>query len=394
MLLVEVAQLEVAVVVTKKEILFKVSTAGLILTNSMAEMMANGTWTSKLLINFYDQDSKGGHQVFDGSKEEGATVFEPMLFLSHQIDETTNISGNFTLDAWSAESDTIMDANTGESGEGIGGQSRTSANVSYAKETESGTWTPRVGYSSEYDYSSINTGLNWSRAFAEDNFVLNINGQYFKDKNKLFNYTTELIGDGENKNVYSFDISATQMLTRNSIVLFGLSYINQKGALESIRNTVAYQGARTTEELPNSRSRNAYYTQYIHALNDNHALSFKYRYYNDDWDLSAHSAETSLRSFIQDEDGFIELSYRYHDQDQTKYYTQEYNGKDEFRTSDSDLASFSSHRFGIHYSYSLGEKALPFVTFDEVDLTTGAYHYFRSNDLSYNTVQFGIGVQF
>jgi len=382
------------VVVTKKSILFKLSTAGLLVTNSFAEMLPKGTWTSKLLLNFYDQDSKGGHQVFDGSKEEGVTVFQPMLFVSHQIDETTNIAGNFTLDAWSAESDTIVDGKTGESGAGIGGQSRVSGNFSYSKESDSGTWTPRLGFSSEYDYKSFNAGLNWSKPFAQDNFVLNISAQYFKDQTRLFNYTSEMTGPWEDKNVYSIDISATQMLTRNSIVLFGTSYISQSGALESIRNTVAFNGSRATEELPEDRTRHAYYSQYIYSFNDEVAFSQKYRFYNDDWDLTSHTFESSLRMFVQEEDGFFDFTYRYYDQDQTKYYTEQYNGVDSYRTSDSDLASFKSHRFGVHYSYDLGEKKYDFVDFEKVELTTGIYHYTRSNDLKYNTIQFGIGTSF
>jgi hypothetical protein len=380
--------------VTKKDLLFKLSATSLLAVNALADMLPAGTWTSKFLFNFYEQDAKGGFQVFDGSKEEGVTVFQPMLFISHQIDETTNISGNFTLDAWSAESDTILDGKTGESGEGIGGQSRVSGNVSYAKETESGTWTPRLGFSSEYDYKSFNAGLNWSKPFAQDNFVLNISGQFFKDQTRLFNYTSEQTGPWEDKDVYSLDISATQMLTRDSIILFGTSYISQSGALESIRNTVGEGSSRVTEELPEDRKRHAYYSQYIHALSDELALSFKYRYYDDDWDLSSHTYEASMRMFIEDEDGFFDFTYRYHDQKATKYYTEEYNGVDSFRTSDSDLASFSAHRFGVHYSYDLGEKKYDFASFDKVELTTGLYHYTRSNDLKYNTIQVGLGVSF
>lgn len=381
-------------VVTKKELIFKLTSSALLITNSLAEMLPEGTWTTKLLLNFYDQDAKGGKQVFDGSQEEGVTVFEPMLFVSHQIDETTNISGNFTLDAWSAESDTILDGKTGESGEGIGGQSRVSGNFSYAKETESGTWTPRIGFSSEYDYKSFNAGLNWSKPFAEDNFVLNISTQVFKDQTKQFNYTTEKTGPWEDKTVYSVDISATQMLTRNSILLFGLSYIDQSGTLESIRNTVAFGSARVTEELPESRKRQAYYTQLVYALSDETAVSAKYRYYTDDWDLSAHTIETSLRMSVQEEDGFLDFTYRFYDQDQTKYYIEEHRVENEFRTSDSDLANFSAHRFGVHYSYDLGEKDLGIIKVDNVQLSGGAYHYQRTNDLKYNTLQFGIGFEF
>jgi len=360
----------------------------------MGEMLAPKTLKTKLLFNLYSQSSSDGAQVFDGTGNEDALVFEPMLFVSHQIDETTNLSLYAAFDLWTAESDTILDGKTGQSGEGIGSQTRTSVNFSYAKEIGNTILTPKIGFSTEYDYRSFNAGLVWTGSFAEDNFTLTMAGQVFIDSAKQFDYVNELTTEFKDKRVYSFDTNVSQFLTRDDIVSGGVTVIFQEGSLESIRNTTLLNGSRVPESLPGSRKRYAYYTQWVHAFNDEVATSFKYRYYHDTWDLNANSLEASLRLSVQEEDGFLNFSYRLHDQSKTKYSTRELTTLQTHHTSDSDLEDFSSHRFGLHYSYELGEKKFMKFPIENVIISAGAYYYNRSNNLSYVTTQFGVGAEF
>lgn len=360
----------------------------------MAEMLAPKSWKTKVLFNLYSQSSDNGAQVFDGLGNEDALVFEPMLFVSHQIDETTNVSLHAAFDIWTAESDTILDGNTGQSGEGIGGQTRTSVNLSYAKEYGKSIVTPKIGFSTEYDYRSFNAGLTWTGSFAEDNFTLTMGGQAFLDSVKKFDYVNELTTDFNDKRVYSFDTNASQFLTRNDIVSGGFTIIFQEGALESIRNTTLINGVRTPESLPKTRKRYAYYTQWVHAFNDDIAASVKYRYYHDTWDLKSNSIEGSLRLSVKEDDGFLELNYRFHDQSKVKYFARQLSMAAVHHTSDSDLEDFSSHRFGVHYAFDLGEKDFMKFPIENLTMTAGAYYYNRSNNLSYLTTQFGLGAEF
>ncbi len=357
----------------------------------MAEMLAPKTWTAKLLFNLYSQTSKNGAQVFDGLGNEDALVFEPMLFLSHQIDETTNLTLNAAIDIWTAESDTVLDGNTGQSGEGIGSQTRTSASLAYSKQVGNSIYTPRIAFSSEYDYKSFNAGLTWTGSFAEDNFTLTMSGQAFIDSVKKFDYVSELTTDFKDKRVYSFDTNASQLLTRNDIVSAGATVIFQEGTLESIRNSTLINGVRVAESLPKTRKRFAYYGQWVHAFNDELAASLKYRYYHDTWKLKANSIESSLRLSIFEEDGFLDLTYRFHDQSSVEYFARTLTTIPTHHTSDSDLEDFSSHRVGVHYGYELGPMKTMFMPIDNVYLTAGAYYYNRSNKLSYLTSQFGLG---
>jgi len=364
------------------------------MVQAFAEMMTPKTWKTKLLFNLYSQSSNNGAQVFDDSGDEDVLVFEPMLFASYQIDETTNINANITFDTWTAESDTRLDGNTGQSGEGIGLQSRISGNFSYTKEVDKSLWTPKVGFSSEYDYKSFNAGLSWTGSFAEDNFTLTTSAQYFMDSTNLFDYINEKTKDAEDKRVYSLDINASQFLTRNDILSIGHTTIIQNGALESIRNTTKIAGTRVAEQLPGSRKRYAYYTQLVHAFSDDLAFSNKYRFYHDSWDLKSHTYETSLRFTTNDENGFLELNYRFYSQSNVKYFHRTLTSITPSFTSDSDLEKFTSHRIGPHYSYDLGEAKIYNFEIENLNLSTAAYYSTRSNDLSYVLTQFSVGAEF
>ncbi|WP_372654513.1 DUF3570 domain-containing protein [Halobacteriovorax sp.] len=364
------------------------------MVHTFAEMLSPKAWKTKLLFNIYSQSSNSGEQVYDDSGNEDVFVFEPMLFASYQIDETTNLSAHITFDTWTAESDTRLDGNTGQSGKGIGGQSRISGNFSYSKEIENSLWTPKIGFSSEYDYKSFNAGLSWTGSFAEDNFTLTTSAQYFHDSTTLFDYVTEKIKEPEDKRVYSLDINASQFLTRSDIISFGQTTIIQNGALESIRNTTKIAGVRTAEQLPGSRKRYAYYTQWVHGFNDDLALSNKYRFYHDSWNLKSHTYEVSLRFNTNEEYGLLELSYRLYNQSSVKYF---FNSLASIRpnfTNDSDLEGFTSHRIGPHYAYDLGEKSVLGLDIENLNLSVGAYYYTRSNDLTYMITQFSLGAEF
>lgn len=378
--------------VTRKSIILSAIT--LLASNSFAEKMLPGKWRSKFLLNFYDQDSNAGSQVFDDSGNEGVTVIEPMLFIAHQIDKTTNISGHFLLDTWTAESDTILDDKTGESGAGKVNQSRTAANINYSKEIEKNVLSTRAGYSSEYDYKSINGGISWEKPFVQDNFTLGLGFDIFKDSVNLFDYDNEVTAAATDKNVYSYNLSASQILTYTDIISFNLNLINQTGTLESIRNTTKIAGVRQAEVLPDKRNRTALTTQLVHGFSDTSSLSIKHRYYKDDWDLAANTYELSSRNFLQEDLGFLELSYRYHKQADNKYFYKTLSSAKDYFTSDSDQDNFEAHRFGVLYSFNNEDKKIYGFGFDKFEYTVAAYHYFRSNDLKYNIIQSSIGIEF
>lgn len=373
----------------------------LILTSTrsvFAEMIEKGKSKFKLLFNIYHQNGDDGKQVFDNSGKEEVNVVEPMLFVEHQITEDTAINGHFVFDFWTAASDTKLDAATGASGPGRGAQSRISGNVGVAKESGSWTLSAGVGFSSEYDYQSFNGNIGIQRSFAKDNFTLGLSLQYYDDSVKLFedlsNPTTASISDWLSRKIVATSLSASQLLTRQDIIQFDLTYVKAEGYLESTASSVLVGGVRAAESLPETRNRYAISSKWVHGFNDEMAMNVFYRYYFDQWDLNAHTARIAFLKEINDDEDFIEVAFRYHSQGKVEYYQDSFATSQDYMTSDSDLDKFSSYELSLFLSSNYEGRKLYGFVLDDIVWNNGITAYQRSNGLIYAYVQSSVGFQF
>lgn len=368
----------------------------LILSKSFAQKLDAGKSKVKFLFNFYSQEGSHGRQVYDGSGKEDVTAYEPMLFIKHQIDKDTNLNANIVFDVFSNASDTKLDAGTGASGsEGIGWQTRYSANLGASHFFKKhGLWNLNFGFSKEYDYRSFNLTLGTQQLYAQDNFTLAVVGQIFQDETTLMDVRNGVQIEGKHKNIYSFSITGTQLLTPDDILVAGVDSIKSSGAMEGISNTVDVAGTRYAERLPENRSRQSISTKLIHSINDNYAAHFKYRYYSDDWDIYSHTAQASLFKSFNDENDFIEISYRIYNQEGTRYYQDSFNDPVIFMTSDSDLQDYLANRIGVHYEKKLDDKNYYKINFSDIYFVAAAYYYTRDNHLNYSVIQTSLSTSF
>lgn len=389
-------QLEAAVVVTRK-IWFGI----IFLLVGIQNVLASVNSKAKFFINAYFQDGNEGHQIFDNSNKEDVDVLEPMLFVDYKIDENTDIKVHLAFDTWTAASDTKLDGNTGASGEGIGRQGRVGGKIGIAKDKKTWAYGANLGVSTEYDYKSLNFSGTWEGRFKEENFVVSLTPQLYLDQAKDFDLQTAKTTEFKGRVISAMDISASQLLSVRDIISFGYTFINLNGKLNNISNSVKvldnpYGNAfsRVEERLPNGRDRHALSTKYVHGFSDEMAVHFNYRYYMDDWDIKAHTAEAGLRMSFLEGNAFIIPSYRYYSQDRSKYYYKELPTSKTLMTADSDLSSFDAHRLGVHYEQIIGDKKISKVDLLDFSLTSGLYYYKRSNDLNYLIVQLGVGTEF
>lgn len=373
------------------------------LTNAFAEMMEAGKTKVKTVFNLYHQNSNDGNQVVDNSGREETSVFEPMIFIEHQITENTSLNGRVVFDAWTAASDTKLDNYTGASGTPIMGQARVAANlgVNHEKKVgQSNRWNmgANIGFSSEYDYRSLNGSLNISRSFAKDNFTLGASVQYYLDEVSLFrnisNRTTASISSGLERKILATSLTASQILTTKDIYQVGLTYARSTGYLESTANTVNIAGARQVEVLPDSRSRYALSQKWVHGLSTTSALNLSYRYYWDQWDMTAHTIRGAYLFDIEEDESFMEVFARVHQQSEVEYYQGSFAVSRPFMTSDSDMADFRSYELGGYYEALQGDFKFLGIEFEEVTWSHGLVYAVRDNGLRYGYYQTGFGVKF
>lgn len=353
----------------------------------------------KFLLNFFSQESDSGNQVYDNTGNEDVTAFEPTLFIAANIDEDTNIKANFVLDTWTAASDTAIDGETGASGGGIGNQSRFAGQISYIKGDELNGHSYNLGISTEYDYRSLSLGGNWTKSFAEDNFTFSVTPQVFLDSAKDFDLKKKQEVDFKSRTIWSLDFTGTQLLSPTDLIQFGYTHIQMNGMLNSIAGTVPVETetvdpfSRVSEKMPSKRVRHALHTKWVHSMSEASAFHLSYRYYQDDWDIQAHTIEWGPRfSFSQDQ-YFLMPTIRYYDQTAADFYSSSFASEQKHMTSDSDLEDFRSLRYGI--AFSSDSHPMKFLGYDSnLQWSLGAYHTERSNDMKYQIFQFGIGMSF
>ncbi len=391
-----VKQWGVGVAVTKNPFLFIffILVAWLGRQKLFAAALQKGQSKARLLLNLYQQDGDEGKQIYDGSGDESVDVIEPMLFVQHQITAKTNLNGQFVFDSWTAASDTKLDGQTGASGGAIERQGRGSGQIGFTTQEKSHAYSARGGISLEYDYRSINAGWGFEKSMAEDNFLLAINGQIFEDKTKTFDFSKQQTTDWQSKRVYSIDVSASQLLTANDNLNFSYTYILQKGTLENISSTIDVAGVRSAEVLPDKRNRHTLGSKWIHALSDTLASHLSYFYYQDDWDIQAHTFQLSAFQSLFDDDAYIEFSGRYYQQKRTKYYGDSFDSDKTFMTSDSDFDQFQAYRYGVHFSQIFSDQTKGiFKDFGQWDWSAGYYYYTRTNGLNSHTIQAAVGIE-
>lgn len=362
-------------------------------------MMEKGKTKVKTLFNFYNQNSKGGKQVFDNSGNENVTVIEPQIFIKHQINENTEINANFVLDTWTAESDTILDGKTGASGddEGITGQARFAPNVGVRKEIGKTSMGLNLGFSSEYDYTSKNISFNIDRTFAEDNFALGFSVQKYLDEVKLFNDVTPPAGARmvtHKRNITAYTLGASQILSRSDLVEFGMTYAETSGRLESTAGTVSINGVRELEVLPGLRQRKALFGKWVHALSDEMSLNLSYRNYFDDWGGHADTVRAAYLVSMREEQDYIEFALRYHSQKAVDYYKDQFAVNEKYMTSDSDMAKFNSIESSVHYSRNMGEKKWLGFEIEESEWTNSLTYGHRNTGMGYAYLQTAFAIKF
>lgn len=368
--------------------------------NVIADMLQKGTTKITTVFNMYQQAGSSGKQVFDGSGNENLNVIEPMIFIDHQVTKDTVLTAHFVYDFWTSASDDILDGATTASGSGdsIELQSRTAGNFGFTQ--EHGTWTygANFGFSKEFDYESKSLSVNISKSFANDNFTIGLSHQSYRDTVSLYDDFSPAedanLVSGLARNIEATTLSASQILTRKDIIQFAFTHANSTGNLESTHNSVLVDGTREVEIMPGLRSRNAISTNFVHAFNETTAINLSYRHYFDDWGMKARTSRLAYLFEINDDQDFIEVFIRSHQQTSVDYFGVDFTTTDQFRTSDSDLDEFTSYETGIYHTTSFGESSFIGFEFDNVNWANGVTFGSRSNGLNFGYIQTSFTVEF
>lgn len=311
------------------------------------------------LFTYYDQD--GDHSpVTGGIGTEALTDYSSTVIIYVPLDSSSRLGVNAGVNYYtSASTDRIDIDMSSASSADIRGQLYVTYNQE--KPNKRSRWYVSGGLSSESDYLSTSLGAGWSHESADRNREFGIAAQIFLDRWQLI-FPDELRGDSiatavdtDRRNSYNLSLTYSQVLSRRLQFSISADWVYQSGLLTTPFHRVYFQEQESAriEKLPGTRFKFPLGLRVHYFLSDFLILKFNYRIYWDSWGIFANTfnIETPIKlgNYFT-----IYPFYRYHKQSATEYFAsfKQHRLSNHFYTSDFDLSSFESHKYGLGLRYS------------------------------------------
>ncbi|KAF2337840.1 DUF3570 domain-containing protein [Flavobacterium nitrogenifigens] len=311
----------------------------------------------------------------------------------------TGIKHTFDIEAGidhytSASSDMIdLSANSSASSS----DNRFYPSLTYLRENEQKGRTIGIGVSSstEFDYQSFGGNISFSQKSKDRNGEFTARLQTFIDQLKLIqpielrDPNSEGYGSA-NRNTFAGTLSYSQVINQRLQVMLVGDVISQNGYLSLPFHRVYFaDGSVHQEKMPDTRLKIPIGLRANYFMGDNIIIRAYYRYYTDDWNLKAHTADLEIPVKLTQAFSLSPF-YRYYSQSAAKYF-KPYGGHtaaDEFYTSNYDLSKFNSSFLGMGLKFTPPAGIFGLKHWNTLEIRYG--HYTRSNDLTSDIVSINI----
>ena len=350
-----------------------------------------------LVSSYYKQDG-------NNSAVTGGIGTEELTDISNTIDVKlikygkTGIKHAFDIEAGidhysSASSDKIdLQANSSASS----ADNRFYPSITYSRENEEKGNTFGVGLSSssEFDYQSFGGNVSYSKKTKNKNGEFSAKFQAYLDQVKMIlpvELRTPTSPSGTaSRNTFAGSLAYSQVINQNLQIMFIADVITQNGYLSLPFHRVYFNdGTVHQENLPDTRLKIPLAFRASYFLGDNVIIRGYYRYYTDDWKLTAHTADieipVKLTSFFS-----ISPFYRYYSQQGTKYFKGygAHDGTDEFYTSNYDLSTFNSSFLGAGLKFTPPKGIFGIKHFNTVEIRYG--HYTKTTQMTSDIISINL----
>lgn len=326
------------------------------------------------LLNYYEQD--GDHSPVTGGRgTEELDNIAPSFVVHIPVDSLSSLDLNFGIDIYSSASTDNIDYFDTHKTSASSKDARAHINASYSHTlvNSGNAYSVLAGYSKEFDVSSYHAGGSYTINSKDQNRSLTIDGLYMSDKWKLL-YPTELRGTSsanlkdDVRTTSKFGLSYSQVINKRLQALFSMEVVSQSGLLSTPFHRVFFDDAFAfadnknelatrshIEQLDDSRIKIPISMRWNYYVSDFIRLKTFYRYYSDNWGISAHTVSVELPMMVSP--SFIISPFaRYHTQtaadDFYEFGQASASNTPEFYTSDYDLSDFNSYKVGVGFQYS------------------------------------------
>jgi hypothetical protein len=266
------------------------------------------------------------------------------------------------------------------------------------KDNKGNTFGITGSYSTEFDYKSYGIGANYSKISKDNNKEFSVHLQSYLDRWTVI-YPIELRPPdggfsghgGSNKDPvpntykprdsYSASFSYSQVVNERLQLAVLMDLIYQQGLLATDYQRVYFtDNSERIENLPDKRFKIPLGLRVNYFLDYRFILRVYYRYYQDDWGITAHTASIELPIKLN---AYISLSpfYRFYQQTGANYFAPYgmHLPTETFYTSDYDLSQLTSNFFGIGVRFAPEKGVLNIKHWTALEIRYG--HYLRSTGL-------------
>ena len=332
---------------------------------------------------------------YDGG---GVVINGPSVLLRKSIGEHVSVSANHYVDMVSSAS---IDVETSASPYE---DERTQSSLSVDFLNGKSMYTLGYVNSDESDYQA----KTMFAAISHDMFgdLTTIGFGYKKGENEVFKNLKDASGViandpnfAETMDSQSFNVSVSQIITKNLILAGQYEVITDEGFLRSPYRSIRYftdplNQALAPEQYPNTRSSNAVSVRAKYFLPYRAAIDTMYRFYTDTWGVLGHTAELGYVHPTNNEKWIFEARLRYYTQEAADFYQDIFPRADyaNFMARDKELATYSAITAGLGATYEFKIQRFPWLTKGQLnlryDFMTVEYDDFR--DATYSLGSFGV----
>ncbi len=251
-----------------------------------------------------------------------------------------------------------------------------------------------LSLSTEFDYQSIGANILFAQKTKDRSGEFTVKAQVYLDQLKYI-LPAELRpggGPGNNeeednypsksRNSYSGTLSYSQIINQRLQIMFIADLVYQQGYLGLPFHRVYFNdNSLRNENLPDTRMKIPLGFRANYFLGDKVILRSFYRYYHDDWGLSAHTAQLETSVKVSPFVAFTPF-YRYYTQTAVDYFDPIYTHKttDPYYTSNYDLSEFSSNFYGAGIKITPTKGVFGVQRLNALELRYG--HYSRTTGMN------------
>ena len=254
----------------------------------------------------------------------------------------------------------------------------------HADTTMSGSYS----YSDESDYNASTFDFSISQSMFGDLTTVTI-GYSRGNDNVLDNFDPTFKQKADHQN---YHVSLSQVLTKNLLLSVNYDAVTDEGYLQNpYRNVLVLNdpndpsaGANfnTPEVYPNTHTSNAVSANFLYYLPYRASLGFGYRYYADDWGITANTVDLKYTQPFGDR-WLFDVGFRYYQQTHADFYADLFDRPDQqnFMARDKELSEFQDYSVGFGVSYNVLEKPYGFINKATLNFNY-AHIWFNYDDFS------------